>query len=291
MIIFLLPTQLLSAETLKLRHVRSFYADEKGTGLRQPEGVGTHGQSLLMVGDTGNDRLLRFVLQEKGVQTGQEIKVPQLFSPVRVQLNTRGEIFVLDGRRRRLVRLNPDGTFKGYVEPEGIPSPSAFVPRSFKIDRNDHLYILDIFSARVLVLNADGKYQRQIPFPKDYGFFSDLSVDSTGNLLLVDSVKAMVFEASKESNAFSPLTKGLREHLNFPTSLTADSRGMIYLVDQNGGGIVILGKDGTYLGRQITLGWNEGQLYYPSQISVTENGEIFVADRGNNRIQMFTVVK
>jgi hypothetical protein len=51
------------------------------------------------------------------------------------------------------VRLSPEGTFKGYVDAEGVTSPSAFVPRSFKIDVNDHLYILDIFSGRVLVLN------------------------------------------------------------------------------------------------------------------------------------------
>ncbi len=289
--IFLLPTQLFGAEAVKLRHIRSIYGNEKGVGFKQPEAVAVNGKSLLIVGDTGNDRLLRFTLQEKEVGFGQEIKISQLASPIRVQLNTRGEIFALDGKRRRIARLTPDGAFKGYVDPEGVPSPSAFVPRSFKIDRNDNLYILDIFSSRVLVLNADGKYQKQISFPKEYGFFSDLSVDPKGNLLLIDSVKAMIFEESKESNTFSPLTKSLREHLNFPTSITTDSRRMIYLVDHNGGGIVILGRDGTYLSRQITLGWNEGQLYYPSQICVTEDGEIFVADRGNNRIQMFSPVK
>ncbi len=289
--LFFFPGQSFSAEAVKLRHIRSIYGDEKGVGFKQPEAVAVNGKSLLIVGDTGNDRLLRFALQEKEVRSGQEIKISQLASPIRVQLNTRGEIFALDGKRGRIARLTPDGTFKGYMNPEDVPSPSAFVPRSFKIDRNDNLYILDIFSSRVLVLNADGKYQKQISFPKEYGFFSDLSVDPKGNLLLIDSVKAMVFEASKESNNFSPLTKSLREHLNFPTSLTTDSRGMIYLVDQNWGGIVILGRDGTYLGRQITLGWNEGQLYYPSQICVTEDGEIFIADRGNNRVQLFTLVK
>ena len=65
---------------------------------------------------------------------------------------------------------------------KAYPSPSAFVPRSFKIDTNNNIYILDIFTGRVLVLNPEGKYQKQIPFPKDYGFFSDLAVDSKGTL-------------------------------------------------------------------------------------------------------------
>ena len=133
----------------------------------------------------------------KAVQAGNEMKVPQLSNPIRVQMNSKGEIFGLDGKQRRIVRLSPTGEFKDYLSPEGLPSPSSFIPRSFKIDPNDHFYILDIFSERVLVIGPDGKYQRQIAFPKSYGFFSDLAVDPKGSVLLIDSVKKMVFAASE----------------------------------------------------------------------------------------------
>jgi sugar lactone lactonase YvrE len=280
-----------SAETAKFRYLQSVYFDEKGGGLKQPEGVACNEKFLLIVGDTGNDRLLQYTFQEKSLKAGKEIKTPQLTNPIRIQINFKGEIFVLDGKKRRIIRLNPDGTFKGYVDAEGIPSPSTFVPRSFKIDRNNNIYILDIFTGRVLVLNSEGKYQKQIPFPKDYGFFSDLSVDSKGTLLLIDCVKAVVFSAPKDSNAFSPLTKNLREYLNFPTSLTTDNRGTVFIVDENGGGIVILGQDGSFQGRQLNMGWNEGLLYYPSQMCINEKGEAFIADRGNSRVQIFSLVK
>jgi NHL repeat len=280
-----------SAETVKFRYLQSVYFDDKGGGLKQPEGIACDGKSLLVVGDTGNDRLVRYTFQEKSLKPGAEIKIPQLSNPIRLQMNSRGEIFALDGKKRRIIRLNPDGTFKGYVDAEGIPSPSAFVPRSFEIDRNNNIYILDIFSARVLILNPDGKYQKQIPFPKEFGFFSDLSVDSKGTLLLVDCVKAMVFSAAKDANSFSPLTKDLREYLNFPTSITTDNRGTIYVVDQNGSGIVILGQDGSFQGRQLNMGWNEGLLYFPSQMCVNDKGEAFIADRDNSRVQIFSLVK
>ena len=179
----------------------------------------------------------------------------------------------------------------GDFDADGLPSPSAFVPRSFKIDTNDHIYVLDIFSGRVLVLDPDGKYQRQIQFPQEYGFFSDLSVDSKGNILLIDSVKAMVFSAGKDANSFSALTQSLREYLNFPSSLTTDNRGTVYIVDENGSGIVILGKDGTFVGRQLSMGWTEGLLYYPSQMCINEKGDVFIADRGNSRVQIFGLVR
>ena len=285
------PMKSFSAETVKFRYVQSVYFDDKGGGLKQPEGVACNEKSLLVVGDTGNDRLVRYTFQERSLKAGTEVKIPQLSNPIRIQINSKGEIFALDGKRRRVVRLTPEGAFKGYVEPEGIPSPSAFVPRSIKIDANNNIYVLDIFSGRVLVLNSEGKYQKQIPFPKDYGFFSDLSVDSKGTVVLVDCVKAMVFSAAKDSNSFSPLTKNLREYLNFPTSITTDNRGTIYIVDENGSGIVILGQDGSFQGRQLNMGWNEGLLYFPSQMCVNEKGEVFIADRGNSRVQIFTLVK
>ena len=289
--IVLLPMKSFSAETVKFRYLQSVYFDEKGVGMKQPEGVAGNEKGLLIVGDTGNDRLLRYSYQDRSLKAGTEIKVQQLSNPIRLQMNSKGEIFALDGKKRRIIRLNSDGTFKGYVDAEGIPSPSTFVPRSFKIDRNNNIYILDIFSARVLVLNSEGKYQKQIPFPKDYGFFSDLSVDSKGTLFLIDCIKTMVFSAPKDSNSFSSLTKNLREYLYFPTSITTDNRGTIYVVDQNGSGIVILGQDGSFQGRQLNMGWNEGLLYFPSQMCVNDNGEVFIADRDNSRVQIFTLVK
>ena len=291
LVILSFPMKTFSAETVKFRHLQSIYFDEKGAGMKQPEGVACNDKSLLVVGDTENDRLLRYSYHDRSLKDGTEIKVQQLSNPIRLQINAKGEIFALDGKKRRIIRLNPDGTFKGYLDAEGIPSPSTFVPRSFKIDRNNNIYILDIFSARVLVLNPEGKYQRQIPFPKDYGFLSDLSVDSKGTLVLVDCVKAMVFSAAKDSNSFSPLTKSLREYLDFPTSITTDNRGTIYVVDQNGSGIVILGQDGSFHGRQLSMGWTEGLLYFPSQMCVNEKGEVYIADRGNSRVQIFTLVR
>ena len=279
------------AEAAKLRYAQSIYFDDKGGGLKQPEGVACNDKSVLVVGDTGNARLLRYTFQDKTVAGGNEIKIPQLSNPIRIQMNSKGEIFGLDGKTRRIARLGPAGEFKDYLSPEGLPSPSSFIPRSFKIDSNDLSYILDIFSERVLVIGSDGKYQRQIAFPKNYGFFSDLAVDPKGSVLIIDSVKKVMFAAQKDTKEFSPLGGSLKEYLSFPAYITTDSRGTIYVVDESGSGIVILGPDGSFLGRQLNVGWNEGLLNYPSQICFNEKGEVFIADRGNSRIQIFNLIK
>jgi hypothetical protein len=282
----------LSEGAEKFRYVTSIYSDDKGLGLKQPEGVACSGESLLVVADTGNGRLLRYSIKEGAIEVGTiEIKADQLYYPIKTEINSKGEIYILDRKQRSIVRLSPAGEFRGYLQPVGLPSPTAYVPRSFTVDRNDNIYILDILSERVLILNPEGKYVGQIKFPDEYGFFSDVAVDFRGAVLLIDGVDGMVFSAGKNSASFSPLTSSLKEYVRFPTSLTTDDRARIYLVDRNGGSIVILGQDGSFLSRQSGMGWKEGSLNYPGQMCINNEGDVFIADTNNSRVQIFKIIE
>lgn len=280
------------AEKIRLVPVLSVYTDDKGAGLKQPEGVGCGEPSLVVVADTANGRLLRYnLLENKTMQGGGEIRVPELVYPVRVQLNSKGEIFALDGRLHRIARIGPDGAFGGYVSPSEVPEPSAFFPANFAIDRNDNLYILDVQGGRVLVLDAAGKTVGQIAFPKKYGFFLGLAVDPRGTVYIVDSVDAVVYSANRNAKVFSPISKELKDDMNFPADLAVDGSGSLFLVDRYGNGVAIVGPDGAFRGRQLTFGRKEGLLDYPAQICVTAKGDLLLADQGNNRVQVFSLIR
>ena len=288
----LYPMAAVGEETLKFRHITSIYADDQGLGLKQPEGVACSQNTLLIVADTGNARLLQYTYKDKTVTEGARvIKLPQLIYPVQVKLNSRGEMLVLDRKQRRIVRISAAGQFGGFIDGQGSTSPAASAPKSFHVDKKDNLYILDVYSGRVIMTDPGGKYLKHIKFPQEYGFFTDLTVDFKGSILLVDSVNARVFSATKNSDVFSPLTKSLKEYMRFPAGITTDKRGRIYLVDRNGSRIIILGPDGSYLGRLSAMGWKEGLLNYPSQICLNDSGEIFVADTNNNRVQIFSIIE
>ena len=289
LLFFQLP---LSEGAMKFRYLTSIYADDKGVALGHPEGVAFAGTSLLVVADSGNGRFLKYSVKDGAVELGTvEIKTGQLPYPIKTEINSKGEIYILDRKERRIVRFSPAGEFRGYVQPVGIPSPTAYVLRSFTIDKKDNIYILDILSERVLILDPAGRYRGQIRFPDHYGFFCDVAVDFRGTVLLVDGVDGIVFSAGKDSSTFSALTGSLKEYVRFPASLTTDDRGRIYLVDRNGGRIIILGQDGSFLSRQSGMGWKEGSLNYPGQMCINKKGEIFVADTRNSRIQMFELVE
>jgi hypothetical protein len=289
LIVALSPVLSLGAETARLVFLKAIYTDEKGGSLKYPDGLACDDTGRLIVADSQNNRLVRYTVQDGDVKGGTEIKIPQLSFPIKVQVNSKGEIFVLNGKPLRLLHLGPEGQFIGYMDLAELPAPSSFVPKNFRIDAEDNIYILDVFSGRVIVLTPDGKFKSAIAFPKEYGFFADLAVDSAGNVLLIDALNAQIFSATKGADTFSPLTKSEKEFLKFPTSITTDKRGLIYVVDQNGAGIAIFAKDGTFLSRQLSFGWNEGLLRYPAQLCIDDKDHAFIDDRANDRVQIFTI--
>ena len=283
--------RLLAAETARLRHLMSVYLDEKEAGLKLPEGVACGARGQFVVADTGNGRLLRFSFQDQKLSGGREVKVPQLPAPSRIHLNSKGEIYALDGKQRHIVHLGPEGDFKALLAMVGAPPPGTVIPKSFAIDSADNVYVLDAFSARVLVVNAQGQFQRELPLPAGAGFGAELAVDAAGTVFLMDSIKRRMFSADKGAAAFAPLGGDLSASVaTMPTYLTT-SKGMIFIAEGSGSSIVAFGRDGSFLSRQLTLGTEEGALNHPSQVCINDNDEVFIADRDNSRVQVFRLAR
>ena len=288
----LTPGGVYCAEELKFRHIRSLYSDDQDLALKQPEGVACVDKSEVIVADSGNYRLLRYVFSGPDKQPAVSvIKASQITYPVRTQTNSKKEIFVLDGKLRRIIRISALGKFSGFVDPPGMSDSGSYIPKSFHVDPQDNIYILNSISGKLVVLTPRGEMLKQIPFPQPRGFISDLTVEPGGNILLLDSVTAGVFIKSGQAAGFKALTGSLKSHMRFPANLTTDQIGRIYLVDRNGGKIIILARDGSYLGRLSAMGWKEGLLNHPSQICINKQGEIFVADTSNNRVQVFREIQ
>lgn len=284
-----IPTDVHAGEPIKFRLMAPIYVDGKGSGIRQPEGVGCRGNALV-VADTGNGRLLRYTMTGETLTPVGDISLPQVPYPIRAQFDSKGGVYALDGKLRRIARIAPSGEFLGYLDLSGS-GKGTIIPKSFRIDKNDNLNILDIFSGRVLVVDPEGTLRREIPFPKEYHFFSDLAVDDRGSIFLIDSVGKRVYSVPENSNLLSAMSDTLTEEVNFPISIALDGRGNIYVVDQNGSGIVILGPDGSFRGRHFRMGWKEGFLRYPAQLCIDDNGYAFIADRGNNRVEVFMITQ
>lgn len=270
---------------VKLRTFAGVYSDVKGAALKAPEGVTAAGDGIA-VADTGNGRVLRFALAGERYEAAAEYVVPELPYPIRLAGTSKADLFVLDGRQRRIGRLGSAGTFKGFLD-----LPVGAVPRALTVDRSDALWVLDVGRRRVFSIGPDGTLAKEIALPSERGaFFSDVAVGANGSVFVLDSVGRRVLVAKAGTDAFAPFGETLEKELDFATSIAVDESGRVFVADQNGGGIVTLGPDGSFRGRQSAMGWKEGQLRYPSALALA-NGRLLVADRGNNRVQVFNVVQ
>lgn len=277
-----------AAESVRLRAITSVYVDGKGAGFRQPDGVGCGGQTLA-VSDTGNGRIVGFSLTGDVVSPVWDAALAELPRPAKIRrVGDRGYL-VLDLKLRRLGKISPRGEFQGYVDLQGAAPPTP-VPRSFERGASGDLFVLDIAGGRVLVADDQGRVSRTIALPPELGSASDVAVDGRGTVYVVDSVGRRVFAAGRDANAAAPLGRSLAEDVDFPTSILSDASGRLVVGDLNGSGIVILGADGSFRGRQSSLGWKEGFLRYPSALCEDEASRLFVADRENNRVQVFSVM-
>ena len=282
-----LTCSMAAAAPVKLKYIGSIYTDAEGIPLRHPAGVTITGETLL-IADSGGKRILTFSMKGETVTQDKIISLPKMF-PLMVQKATSGDFYVLDGRERKIIVLSPSGQIKGDFEIKDLPGEQRIIPRSIRLTADGRLLVLDIFSARVLLISESSQFQRQIKFPQEYGAFSDLAMDAQGTIYLLDSVAGAIFTAGPNAETFSLWSTGLKEYTNFPSSLVVTSQGSVIMVDKHGSGLAVLGLDGSFSGRRLSMGWNDAQLYYPSQISINDNGHIFIADTENHRIQQFNI--
>jgi hypothetical protein len=147
----------------------------------------------------------------------------------------------------------------------------------------------DVAGRRVVQISASGALERSIDLPAEARGLADVAVDGRGSILALDDIGGRVWVARPGENSFSPLSGSLAEDLDFPSALHADASGRLLVADGHGGGVVILGPDGSFRGRQSAFGWKDGFLRYPSDLCSNGHGLVAIADRENQRVQVFTL--
>jgi peptidylamidoglycolate lyase len=121
-----------------------------------------------------------------------------------------------------------------------------------------------------------------------------LNLDAQGNLWITDIELHQVFEYSpegKQLRAWGEKGKaGLDDrHFDKPTNVAVAPNGDFYVADGYGNSrIAKFGSDGKFLMTWGTPGSAVGQFDMPHGIALDRQGLVYVCDRGNSRIQIFT---
>jgi sugar lactone lactonase YvrE len=133
-----------------------------------------------------------------------------------------------------------------------------------------------------------------------------IDVDKEGNVWVTDAVAEKRTPAGTRGHQvikFSPEGKVLmvlgtpgkagagQDHFNSPSDVVIGANGDIFVIDGHSATtnnrVVKFSSDGSYVKAWGSTGYAPGEFRQPHGIAIDKRGRLFVADRFNNRIQIF----
>ena len=121
-----------------------------------------------------------------------------------------------------------------------------------------------------------------------------LTIGPTGNIWLTDVALHQVFKFTHDRRLLSTwgergVSGNDRTHFAMPTDVAVWTDGSFYVTDgSENARVVKFAANGQYEFEWGTPGSGPGQFKLPHGIHIDDEGQVYVADRGNSRVQVFT---
>jgi hypothetical protein len=202
------------------------------------------------------DSVPNFLKLPKGLYLGEGIGVAR---------NSKGNVFVYTrgGEASRLFEFDPKGTF---VREIGKGLYGFQMAHAVRVDPQDNIWVVDEGTDMVIKFTPDGRVAMTM------GRRPELA----GGV-----------HATPPPNAPPPPATPYR--FGRPTDVAWDAAGNIFISDgYTNSRVVKYDKNGRYIKEIGTRGTESGQFNTPHSIQTDANGNVYVADRGNRRIQVLT---
>ena len=199
----------------------------------------------------------------------------------------------------------------GYELVKGWPELSKSYklgqPTGIGIDKDDHIFVFhragrlwtspfpDSVISKNTILELDNESGKIInSWGANYFIMPHgLTVDKQNNIWLTDVGLHQIFKFSHDGKLLMKL--GVAKvpgndslHFNLPTDIAIADDGSFYVSDGYGNSRVVkFSSTGKYIKSWGTYGKKPGQFIIPHGIAIDQKNIIYVADRQNNRIQLF----
>ncbi|HVC36852.1 MAG TPA: NHL repeat-containing protein [Gammaproteobacteria bacterium] len=222
----------------------------------------------------------------------------------------QGKIFVADARNHRIQVFDRSGQFLSVIGHPGTGLGGLGRPMNIAI-ANSKLYVADYWNDDIEVFSVDGTPLQVIGHsgsgPGEFKAPSGVAVLPDGNLVVADFYNQRVQELRPDGTFVRQWGEtGKKGYVrsgtfNYPTDVAADTQGNIYVADGYNDRIQVFGLSGRFLrmwggpfGLHLPasvnfLGSLNGWFKTPTAMAISPtDGDVFVADEENDRIQKFT---
>jgi DNA-binding beta-propeller fold protein YncE len=212
-------------------------------------------------------------------------------SPADVLAVDSGEIFVLtrnDGSGGEIRRTNWDDEDNDVIG-SGFVWPTQLIagPNDSLVVSDEGTHTISFWDREGTQLDSWGEHgsgESELNRP------SGIIFDADGNLLVADTMNHRIQKFTVDGKFISSFgEKGSGDgQFDMPWGIGIDpDDGTIVVSDWRNDRIQKFTSDGEYLFQFGTPGDARGELCRPAGVTVDKHGDIYVADRGNHRIQLF----
>ena len=237
-----------------------------------------------------------------------------------IVVDSEGNLYAADNGNNRIRKITPDGTVTtvagtgAYSFADGPADQAQFRnPFGIALDSEDNLYVTDYVNRRIRKITPDGTVLTvagtgdfgSADGPADQATFinpTDIAIDAAGNLYVADSGNNLIRKITPDGmvstvagTGEAGFADGPADQAQFdnPRSIAIDVAGDIYVADNNR--IRKITSDGMVSTIAGTGDWDfadgpadQAQFSFPSALVIDPEGNLYVADSGNNRIRKIT---
>ncbi len=291
----------------KGEYVSKFGSEGTANGqLRSPSALAIDANGHIWVADKENNRIQEFspsgeYLSKFGIYGTAD---GQLNSPEGIAIAPNGDIWVSCGvlNNKRLQKFNAKGEFIKRIASSGSGTGQLGQPKGIDFDLDGNVWVADSANSRISVFNQAGEFVRQIGSPGSgegqFNLPAEVDVDQAGNVWVGDrsNNRVQLFDLNGNYVAQFGVYGSGNGQFNFtsPLGIASDGMGRIWVTDPNNSraqkwvvSTYVPPDIPTYSSSFGTNGSGNGQLKAPADAAIDAKGNIWVADKGNNRIQQF----
>ena len=189
----------------------------------------------------------------------------------------------------RVQKFTIDGDYLLQLRKYGSNDGEIKFPDGLAI-HNGKVYVADYGNKHISVFLTDGTFQKTIGRGQ-LGYPCDVAVTSNDKLLLVDSDHNCIYRFTLDGNYVDKFSNDADKSFSL-RSITVDSNDFILMTDTHNHEVVIFNIFGNLVHKFGCRGSGGGEFLYPRGIAVNnKNGDIYVSDFLNKRIQVFSNYK